>query len=82
MSTAVIIIIIAVIHGSILGHVKRSEGLPHSSYTSLFMKIISLLCKMKKTVNYDPRDLLTLAVTALGELRSAPFQEPRETKVS
>lgn len=41
------------------------------------MKVISLLCEMNKTVNRDSQDLLILAVTALGELRYAPFQDPR-----
>lgn len=35
------------------------------------------LCEMNKTVNCDSQDLVILAVTALGELRYAPFQYPR-----
>lgn len=35
------------------------------------------LCEMNKTVNCDSQGLVILTVTALGELRYAPFRYPR-----
>lgn len=69
VSTVVIMMVTALIDGRVLGRAQHSAGCSHWILTSLLMKIISLLCAMKKTVHDDLQVLVVLAGTAFGELR-------------